>query len=247
MSNHIDPKMQEIRDRHAAATPGPWYWEVKNPEQNKYGGYDVGDLTRKTGEKTATAILTILPNKHGVDVISAFSIEDANLITNAPEYIAYLLSEYKRLQSENQGMKEALTEIEIERIRYDASRKVGGEFEDPDVFLLLDEVGRLREENKQLMTMAEDWQRQCVQALVERDKLRRALEEAYTDMMDALQVMEMEKRDFSLMPQCTIKDAAAKLGKLLYPAGEDDTQKVTVTLHNRGYEKHELDFGEGDK
>lgn len=43
-----------------------------------------------------------------------------------------------------------LTEIEIERIRYDASRKVGGEFEDPDVFLLLDEVGRLREENKEL-------------------------------------------------------------------------------------------------
>lgn len=71
-----------------------------------------------------------------------------------------------------------LTEIEIERIRYDASRKVGGEFEDPDVFLLLDEVGRLREENKQLMTIAEDWQRQCVQALVERDKQRRVLEEA---------------------------------------------------------------------
>ncbi|MNJ32050.1 hypothetical protein D3C77_267050 [compost metagenome] len=34
------------------------------------------------------------------------------------------------------------------------------------------------EENKQLMTMSEDWQRQCVQALVERDNLRRALEEA---------------------------------------------------------------------
>ncbi|WP_110929728.1 hypothetical protein [Paenibacillus bouchesdurhonensis] len=34
------------------------------------------------------------------------------------------------------------------------------------------------EENKQLMTIAQDWQRQCVQALVERDKLRRALEEA---------------------------------------------------------------------
>lgn len=102
-------------------------------------------------------------------------------------------------------------------------------------------------EAAELRRMIEGRDEQLGIALDEAKRLRKALEEAYTDMMDALQVMEMEKRDFSLMPQCTIKDAAAKLGKLLYPAGEDDTQKVTVTLHNRGYEKHELDFGEGDK
>lgn len=105
MSNHIDPKIQEITNALTASTRAPWSWDVKNPEQNKYGGYDVGDLIRKTGEKTAIAILTILPNKHGVDVISAFSIEDANLIANAPEYIAYLLSQVERLQEENERLQ----------------------------------------------------------------------------------------------------------------------------------------------
>ncbi|GIO42504.1 hypothetical protein [Paenibacillus apis] len=56
------------------------------------------------------------------------------------------------------------------------------------------------------------------------DRLRKALEEAYTTMTDALQVMEMEKRDFNLMPQCTIKDAAEELEKILYPVGEGDKE-----------------------
>jgi len=41
-----------------------------------------------------------------------------------------------------------------------------------------------------------------------------ALEEAHTAMLDALSVMEMEGRDFNLMPQCTIQEAAKKLEAL---------------------------------
>ncbi|GAB6989595.1 hypothetical protein [Paenibacillus pini] len=51
----------------------------------------------------------------------------------------------------------------------------------------------------------------------ERVSLRKALEEAHTDMLDAVSVMEMEQRDFKLMPQSTIKEAAEKLETLLYP------------------------------
>lgn len=41
-----------------------------------------------------------------------------------------------------------------------------------------------------------------------------ALNEAHTAMLDALSVMEMEGRDFNLMPQCTIQEAAEKLEAL---------------------------------
>ncbi|GAN11526.1 hypothetical protein MAM1_0664c11090 [Mucor ambiguus] len=43
-----------------------------------------------------------------------------------------------------------------------------------------------------------------------------ALEEAHTAMLDALSVMEMEGRDFNLMPQCTIQEAAKKLEALTH-------------------------------
>ena len=105
--NHIDPKIQEITNALTASTPAPWLWDVKQPEMNKQGGYDVGDLSHPTSKISAVSILTQLPNEHGVEVISAFRLEDANLIANAPEYIAYLLSEYKRLQEEVEQWKRA--------------------------------------------------------------------------------------------------------------------------------------------
>ncbi|MEC0239470.1 hypothetical protein P4H66_06320 [Paenibacillus dokdonensis] len=49
------------------------------------------------------------------------------------------------------------------------------------------------------------------------ERLRKALEEVHTAMEDAVSVMEMEHRDFDLMPQCTIHEAAEKLEKILHP------------------------------
>lgn len=87
MSNHIDPKIQEIIDRHAAATPGPWQAEGKEIWRRGEG---------YSGE-----------NRH-VYITDVQNWENRTFIANAWADEAYLLSEYKRLQSENQGMREVL-------------------------------------------------------------------------------------------------------------------------------------------
>lgn len=88
MSNHIDPKIQEIERRHAAATPGPWQAEGKEIWR-RGDGY--------SGE-----------NRH-VYITDVQDWENRNFIANAWADEAYLLSEYKRLQEENDRlMKEVV-------------------------------------------------------------------------------------------------------------------------------------------
>ncbi|MGG4552581.1 hypothetical protein [Paenibacillus humicus] len=87
MSNHIDPKVQEIIDRHAAATPGPWQAEGKEIWRRGEG---------YSGE-----------NRH-VYITDVQNWENRTFIANAWADEAYLLSQVERLQEENHAMKEAL-------------------------------------------------------------------------------------------------------------------------------------------
>lgn len=82
MSNHIDPKVkvQEIRDRRAAATEGPWNLEGKEiwRRGDGYGGeYFEGHVW--------------------ITDFTGLNANNAVLIANAPADIDFLLSEYKRI------------------------------------------------------------------------------------------------------------------------------------------------------
>ncbi|MNJ32052.1 hypothetical protein D3C77_267070 [compost metagenome] len=78
MSNHIDPKIQEIIDRHAAATPD---WEFNGNE-----------------------IVSKQNPKCGIGGFLTDADNEAAVMAHADR--AYLLSEYKRLQEENKELQE---------------------------------------------------------------------------------------------------------------------------------------------
>ncbi|MGG4552587.1 hypothetical protein [Paenibacillus humicus] len=125
MSNHIDPKIQEIEQRHAAATPGPWYWHgyLKSQDvdlMSETSGHPTVMGFRRWGMNGAAPSFNVdgameridygmieTRKQHSSD-FHKIKHPDADLIKNSWADIAYLLSEYKRLQQENAGMKEAL-------------------------------------------------------------------------------------------------------------------------------------------
>jgi D-tyrosyl-tRNA(Tyr) deacylase len=111
MSNNTDPKIQEIEERHAAATPGPW-------TVHKCGdsaGYAVYEGTPNAFVKAITGWGSVLQSK-----------ENAELIAHAPTDIAYLLSEYNRLQTENETLKDA---IETAHAYLASEKKMSAEYE----------------------------------------------------------------------------------------------------------------------
>ncbi|GIP55928.1 hypothetical protein [Paenibacillus vini] len=79
----MNDRIQEIRERLEAASPGPWTIY----EYSDYRGYEVHKYP--IGYKSAiTGWGKVLQTK-----------EDASLIANAPTDISYLLSEVERLQT----------------------------------------------------------------------------------------------------------------------------------------------------
>lgn len=88
----MNDRIQEIRERHEGATPGPWIayeWTCDKGYAVYQNPVDV--------RKAITGYGSVLQTK-----------ENAEFIAHAPDDIAYLLSEVERLQTENDRlMKEA--------------------------------------------------------------------------------------------------------------------------------------------
>ncbi|MFD1179505.1 hypothetical protein ACFQ3W_24855 [Paenibacillus puldeungensis] len=98
-------RIQEIKRRLAEAMPGPWVYR---------------ELTR---EIYTTAEIDGIKYKMVADVFE----ENGQFIANAPDDIAYLLSEVERLQEENKVMKEAL-EWYADEINWNSGCYEGGIF-----------------------------------------------------------------------------------------------------------------------
>lgn len=98
MSNN--DRIQEIKHRHTAATPGPWTHSRWAP------GYVVTD------DDKFDVVASVVEYREDGTIEKKFcgekSLANREFIAHAPKDIAYLLSEVERLQKENKVMKEAL-------------------------------------------------------------------------------------------------------------------------------------------
>lgn len=78
----MNNQIQETRDRLAAATPGPWTYKQTDCEFVVF-------------DNDICWVCTVPDNSTG----------NVSLIANAPEDIAYLLSQYDQLQTENEQLR----------------------------------------------------------------------------------------------------------------------------------------------
>lgn len=93
-------RIQEIKQRHEAATPGPWTHSRWAP------GYVVTD------DDKFDVVASVFEYREDGTIEKKFcgekSLANREFIAHAPEDIAYLLSEVERLQTDIKAMKEAL-------------------------------------------------------------------------------------------------------------------------------------------
>lgn len=113
----MNNKIQEIKDRHKNATQSPWYYDFDRPHP-----YLESIVYDKNNE-----VICSLPS-HDDEIKEA----NLNFISNSPSDIAYLLSEYDRIQSENERFRQALNKIcakanedSISNIAFDALHEDG--------------------------------------------------------------------------------------------------------------------------
>jgi len=91
-------RIQEIEDRLAKATPGPWAWATGWHCSDSGPTYVFSEGPRYQGTHSGSSI----PDDHPqVDA-------DADLIANAPADIAYLLDYVSDLESEAQSLRAQL-------------------------------------------------------------------------------------------------------------------------------------------
>lgn len=102
MSNNID-RIQEIKDRHVAATPGPWTHSRWAP------GYVVTD------DDKFDVVASVVEYRENGTIESKFcgdkSLANREFIAHAPDDIACLLSEYDRLDMELKIAREYTDEL----------------------------------------------------------------------------------------------------------------------------------------
>jgi len=117
MSNNID-QIQEIRDRQAAATPGPWTHSRWAP------GYVVTD------DDKFDVVASVVEYRENGSIESKFcgykSLANRELIAHAPDDIAYLLSEYDRLTRYLERIGVTFGEFECHRLAREALSHLKG-------------------------------------------------------------------------------------------------------------------------
>ncbi|GED14828.1 hypothetical protein [Aneurinibacillus migulanus] len=129
-----EQELQEIQNRWAAATPGPWRWDVNKTDKlvhlstthsgryhvmqfrrygmqgaqpmfQKYEKYE-GPVTERGSEGMHKVEDFAIPR---VSHMTKYGLDinhpDAQAIANAPEDVRKLIKEVKRLQKENQALK----------------------------------------------------------------------------------------------------------------------------------------------
>ncbi|OPG91309.1 hypothetical protein B2I21_35000 [Chryseobacterium mucoviscidosis] len=129
-------KQEEIKQALAAATPGPWEWQVKKVTLNTGdwgdGEFCVADLIHREEEFKHISILDVQKNQYGQNCIYCWHVPDAHFIAKAPEYIAYLLEENELLRKMRDGLNEesmanfktaADRGLEIKRLRKELEEK----------------------------------------------------------------------------------------------------------------------------
>lgn len=98
MSNN--DRIQEIKHRHTAATPGPWTHSRWAP------GYVVTD------DDKFDVVASVVEYREDGTIEKKFcgekSLANREFIAHAPEDIAHLLSEVERLQAENKALQKTL-------------------------------------------------------------------------------------------------------------------------------------------
>ncbi|NWL87580.1 hypothetical protein DMN77_08175 [Paenibacillus sp. 79R4] len=99
MSNNIDPKIEEIRDRHKEATEGPYIFKLF---YNEYGMYGKDSKIISFGGRSGYE--EFRGQEPGMD--------DESFLQNSWADIAYLLSEYDRLRENHDTAIKALEKAE---------------------------------------------------------------------------------------------------------------------------------------
>lgn len=103
MSNNID-RIQEIKDRHAAATPGPWTHSRWAP------GYVVTD------DDKFDVVASVVEYRENGTIESKFcgdkSLANREFIANAPADIAYLLSRLEAATEALEWIRDAGTDYQ---------------------------------------------------------------------------------------------------------------------------------------
>lgn len=129
-------KIDEIKQALAAATLGPWEWQVKKITLNNGewgdGEFCVSDLTHPEGEGKHLTILDVQENKYGQKAIYCWKESDAHLIANAPEYIAYLLKELEEARK-ILGFYADTKNYEQEKVLFDENNPLDCYYEAPEV------------------------------------------------------------------------------------------------------------------
>ncbi|MNI26719.1 hypothetical protein D3C73_804300 [compost metagenome] len=113
----MNERIQEIKERHAAATPGPWRTFVKD------------NFVNEDNYRTIIAGVGFYspPKYVGFGCDLYISEADAELIANAPSDIAYLLSEVERLQTGFEVLSKTPVHVHPSEIRDFAKRILKGE------------------------------------------------------------------------------------------------------------------------
>jgi hypothetical protein len=122
MSNVSQERLNAIRQALEAATPGPWEFRKKKwtPGDGEWADKEfcVGDLRHEVKTDSFHTILEPQKNKYGQYDLYAWNEPDANLIANAPEWLAILLNEVQLLEAERDRYKAAL-EFYADEATYD--------------------------------------------------------------------------------------------------------------------------------
>jgi hypothetical protein len=110
-----DPKLEEIRARLEAATPGPWPGEVEI--ERSFSDYRVPSRKECEEECLFSAFYTILGANHGGALCGTYG--DLTLILHAPTDIAWLVKRIEELEEE-------LESASVPTFRYESEEPKNG-------------------------------------------------------------------------------------------------------------------------
>lgn len=211
-------KQEEIKQALAAATPGPW--EVVN-----LGSINIAKGYRHDEGKHVAQWIAEMDVQEESEVEQAEA--DAELIANAPEYIDWLLKLEQSLQEDIMVLKDMVhtRNLENERLRKETI---------------------VKENSKETLTkQITDEVSISAAAIVERDRLRKELEEERKQaagirkaMQDVLYYLQRD----SFIPAQDILEQYLAMGQ----EGEGNQRTVEVTLHNEGYKPHQINWDNVD-
>lgn len=108
-------RLDEIRARLEAATPGPW-WFAKGGLGDNFIGYG----TRNPAD--CGIVLTAEFDFNQCRTVMSCSDNNSELIANAHNDISYLLAEVERLEAENKGLQ-----VDVQAMRNNLRNALGME------------------------------------------------------------------------------------------------------------------------